>query len=213
MAARIRRRASRRKRARCSSPPAVRAAVGQGGQELADQVAVRGVQLGGLEAGRQGPARGRGEIREKAPDFLLGERAGDLRPVADRRGSQQGEASGLLAGGLPPGMVELDGRDRPGAVDGGGQGAQPRHLPVVEEAHLPPVQPPLRGDRAGLDHHPASPRGFGIVGHNFRRHPAVLPGLPADHGGDDDPVGGTKAADGQGLGKPGEARRQGGLCG
>ena len=145
------------------------AGVGQGREELVDEVAVGPVQLDDVVAGLYRPARGRGEGGRRRADLVLGERArlGVLR-VGDGAGCHQvpaldgGRARSRVAAGAPRGsarlaaaVTELDAGDGAGGVDRLHDAAVPGDLRVVPQPQVEGGQATVGGHRRGLRDHGA----------------------------------------------------------
>ena len=119
-------------------------------EELRDQIAVRGVDLDGLESGFHGTACGRRERPGDAVDLIHAQRARrSVTPVGDFARSDRGPSAGLLGhgvgdiskpeatrGSLATGMVELDGGRRSGFLDAFGDPTPGVDLTVLPQADV-----------------------------------------------------------------------------
>jgi len=158
-----------------AAPPVRRAAVGvgagvgQGREELVDEVAVGPVELDDVVARRRGAARGVGEGPHDGVGLLLGERARDgVAGVGDGAGRHQvpaldGGGAGPRGGvGAPRGsarlaaaVAELDAGQGAGGVDRLDNAAVAGDLGVVPQAQVGGGQAAVGGDGGGLHDHSA----------------------------------------------------------
>lgn len=146
------------------APVAVLAVVGERGEELVQEVAVRRVDLQDPVAGLDGPAGGGDEAVDDAPDLLRaqfvrhrvtlveGERARRDGLPAEAVGRQRGTAVECGVGaGLAAGVGELDARHHPVRVEEGGDPAVRPDLDVVPDAQVVGADAALGHHRGGLD--------------------------------------------------------------
>ncbi len=110
------------------APVAVGAPVGPGGEELAEQVAVAGVQLHGVEAGVAGHDGAPGEVGDLVGDIGLGHGAAERGAEEAELGRRPDRPSpDHPRAGEEPAVAQLDGRRRALGVHGLGEAAQPGH--------------------------------------------------------------------------------------
>lgn len=133
----------------------------RGGEELVQQVAVRGVQFQDAEAGVHRAARGGAEVGDDPVDAVVVELGRGVqvaerdrrrchgRPAALRGRDRAGpvlEAPGRPGGALPARVGELDARDRALLGDKGGDGPPRFGLFVRPDAGVARGDTPLRAD-------------------------------------------------------------------
>ncbi|GGM16497.1 hypothetical protein GCM10011594_40770 [Nakamurella endophytica] len=202
----------------------VGAVVAQRGQELVQQVPVRGVQLDHVEAGEVGAARGvdesgleRGEVvgGHLARGGVAGERVGgraDGRPAAlvggDGAGGLAREAT--VGGGLAAGVRELDTDGGTLAVDEVDDARPRRRLLLVPQAGVLRADPALRGHRSGFgEDEPEAALRAGSQVHQVPvgRHAVLLGDRVLAHRRQPDPVGHAEVAQGDGGEEMSHARQ------
>ena len=147
------------------------------GDELRDQVAVRGMDFDAIEAGLLGARRGRSEAGDGERD-VLGRHllrddglVGDLEHrMRDRRRRQRRLPADIEAG-VAAAVAELDRGLCPAGSDRGGEPRQARQEAVVIDAELAPAvaarlggRGHLHGDEADAAAHPGHVVVHGVVG-------------------------------------------------
>ena len=148
----------------------VRPAVGERGEELVEEIAVRRVDLDHFERGLLGPPRGIAEGADHRAEVVarqlarhgvaLGESQWarpDRLPAAASLAHRTAAAPGRLGPGLAPGVRELDGRNRSLPGDEAGDGGPRLRVRVRPEAGVVGADPPLGRDGARLGDHEPGP--------------------------------------------------------